>query len=151
MTAVISCARTHAHTPHTRTSFSASVSAHPSHCSHSSSLHHHNCLKSFLFSRRGVTMETGHNWWAWNVTIGKCNHAHTHAQTHTHFAHSLVCKTLWDVAYCYGSKAATDQNHTCARIYVFFRNVRKKFIIYLAKRKDYNKIMMEKMFMSFDV
>lgn len=89
---------------HTRASFSARVPAHGSQCSHSSSLHRHNCLKSFLICRRCVAMETGHNWCAWNVTSGKCNRTRTHSHMGTctlliqHFLN-----LLWDTAYCYGN------------------------------------------------
>lgn len=40
-----------------------------------------------LLSQRGVTMETGHNWWAWNITIGMHNwpHAQSWVRTQTHF------------------------------------------------------------------
>lgn len=39
-----------------------------------------------LLSQRGVTMETGHNWWAWNITIGMHNwpHAQRWVRTQTH-------------------------------------------------------------------
>lgn len=42
---------------------------------------------------------------------------HTHAQTHTHTFCPFI--SLQDAAYRYGTKAATDQKHTCARILLF--------------------------------
>lgn len=97
---------THIHTnccslrPHA--SVSCSVSSHVSHrftriiiiagSSFFSTLHQDNCLNSFsplsyvcALSQRDVTMETGYNWWVWNVTIGMHNwQAHVCKEAHTH-------------------------------------------------------------------
>lgn len=64
-----------------------------------------------LCSQRGVTMETGYNWWSWNVTIGiqlasartrqSWMHADTHMLSiHYYVRHSGMLHTIMDVQTC---------------------------------------------------
>ncbi len=113
----------------THASVSRSVSSHGSHrftliipgSSFFSTLHHDNCLNSFPLSPTSVLSERCYhgNWLQlmslkrhdWHTQLasarthrGACTHTHTHTHTHTytHFAHSLLCKALWEVPYYYG-------------------------------------------------
>lgn len=108
----------------THASVSRPVSSHGSHrftliilgSSSFSTLHHDNCLNSFPLSPTSVLSERGyhgnwlqlmgpkrHDWHTQLVRTHAAVPARTHTLTvHTHFAHSLLCKALCDIAYYFG-------------------------------------------------
>lgn len=112
-------------------SVSCSVSSHGSHrftliilgSSCFSTLHHDNCLNPISPHSYVCALQEPLPWKLVTTdgpdtsrlayTIGKiCTHTQRCMHTHALFAHSLICKALWDVAYYYDcTDVQTEKNH----------------------------------------